>query len=140
MRNSIPYIRIAGLNYGDDGWDEFEEMSFETLVSIPVFDKYELRLNWTYGHEENCMVNVKIDPSCSEVFLGKKDSSAEITSYKYEKVETVNSMLQDSSFIHLFDPFEESNLTGQKFNYIKSLLPDGNLLRIPLENCEFKIK
>jgi len=46
---SQPFLVRAGVEPGDDEWDEFQEAAFELVVGTPIEEAWRERLEWRYA-------------------------------------------------------------------------------------------
>lgn len=121
LQNSLPYLSVAMIEIGDDGWDEFTESCFNAMVIDRLNEKSGTEIEFTYG--EWRVVKDK------EVFL-KVCGGANFLVGEYTEtdgMETIDYSEQENNSETLFamrelsHPFEEG-----RFDHAEGIITSGD--------------
>lgn len=131
IRTSLSYLSKAGVEVGDDGWEDFLEHNFAILVQNRVGDDFDYWIDTTYAvHEQgNCPVLVRIRKG-STVNVGvEKDNRV-----RYQQVTL--SAAKQGQFVEFQNPLTDPLDTNA---HLRSVLCYAGQERLvaELSDCEF---
>ena len=134
LRANICYLSNAGIQIGDDGWEDFVEQNFITLVVNRVGEDFDYWINTTYGVRPDGGNSILVClPIGAKVQRGVEDG--DVTTFN--KITLTHT--KELDFMGFYHPLKDPMKPDIHLNFVLCVRGRERFIA-DFSDCEFKVK